>query len=142
MTEKMMEEGFVSYQDNTEGFLARVRCEERCGHAPTAQIAEDWLCEFNESRLSEADRFNAIMPVIKWCAEKNVMTEWFRDELWLYYESYLNGKLAEDFKDYTGKFYQEGFDTIDLDEDKAIAFRDLKETYKLVYGTEELVDEA
>ncbi len=138
MTEKMMEEGFISYQLNTKYFLGRMRCD----HSTTAQSATNWLYEFDEPRLSEADRFNAIMPVIKWCAEKNVMTEALRNELWLYYESYLNGKLAEDFKDFTGKYYQKSLGTIDLDEDKAIAFRDLKETYKLVYGTEELVDEA
>ena len=131
--EKQVIKDVITYQFESELFLDRMRADQ----ATTALLAESWLYDIDESTLSEAERLNVILPVIKWCAEHGVMTEWFRNELWLYYESYLNGTLDEDYKDYVG----EDDEGVNLEEDKATVFRDLKATYKLVYGTEELVDE-
>ena len=109
----------ITYKEISEAFLGRVRMD----NPQTGEEAANWLCEFDESKLAEAERLNAILPVLKWCAEKNVLTDWLEDELYLYYESYLKGEL----------------DGILADYEKDEVIHDLKEAYIKVFGTEELV---
>jgi len=59
-----------------------------------------WLYEFPEERLQEAERLNVLLPLIKWCAENGMLTEMLEDELYLYYEDYVGGKLDGVLADY------------------------------------------
>ena len=131
--ETLMVKDVISYQSTAELFFDRIDSTPN----PTAQTCENWLDEFSTGIRNEAERLNTILPVLKWCAEKDFMTEALRNELWLYYESFLKGDLDKEYEDYVG----EDDEGCDLEEDRRLVFHDLKAAYVLVYGTEELVEE-
>ena len=66
-------------------------------------LANSWLSEFDESILEEAERLNAILPLIKWCVQYDMMTDNLEGELALYYKDYTNGKLEDILADYEAK---------------------------------------
>ena len=80
----------ITYRESTESFLGRVRCDN-----PTSgeRLQNSWLPEFDEDILEEAERLNAILPLIKWCADNDKMTDMLKGELRLYYKDYTEGKL-------------------------------------------------
>ena len=60
----------------------------------TGEILEhSYLFQFDESVLTEAERLNVILPLIKWEVDNNELTEALSDELYLYYEDLLKGRL-------------------------------------------------
>lgn len=60
----------------------------------TVEILEhSYLFQFDESVLTEAERLNVILPLIKWEVDNNELTEALSDELYLYYEDLLKGRL-------------------------------------------------
>jgi len=80
----------ITYNEISDIFLRRIALD----NPRSGQIAASiWLSEFDEGTLSEAERLNVILPLIKWCAERTILTEELREELLLYYEDYTSGKL-------------------------------------------------
>ncbi len=76
----------ISYLDITESFLERMQY---------SNSPENWLCEFDESVLEEAERLNVILGVIKWEVEHDCLSEALSDELYLYYEDFVKGRLDD-----------------------------------------------
>jgi len=86
-----------TYKEETEIFLGRMnRDKPKTG----ALAASEWLPEFNEKQLKEAERLDVILPLIKWCVEHDLLTEELEDELYLYYEDYTNGVLEPILAEY------------------------------------------
>ena len=79
-----------------------------------------WLYEFDESVLEEAERLNVILPLIKWCAENDMMTENVKGELQWYHRAYLSGFLDE----------------ILDEEEKEEVISDLLKAYHIVFGSD------
>lgn len=96
--------------------------QERIANSPNIKIggvaAATWLYEFPESNLEEAERLNVILPLIKWCVEHNELTDELKDELYLYYEDYIGGKLNDILAEYEAEE----------------VIKDLIECYKKVFG--------
>ena len=63
-------------------------------------VADSYLSDFDESALEEAERLNAILPLIKWCVQYDMMTYNLEGELALYYKDYTQGKLDDILADY------------------------------------------
>lgn len=101
----------LDYQGATEIFESRVITS-----IPpiTGRLLENsYLPEFDQDILEEAERLNAVLPLIKWEVDNNDLSEAMSDELYLYYEDLLKGRL----------------DGI-LDEEEApIIIKDLTESY-------------
>jgi len=83
------------------------------------EAAGSWLYEFDESVLEEAERLNVILPLIKWCAENDMMTENVKGELQWYYRAYLSGFLDEILEE----------------EEKEEVITDLLKAYQIVFGS-------
>ena len=79
----------ITYNGITEPFLSWMRTSDN----PSAGVAEEWLCQFDESILEEGERLNVILGVIKWEVEHNCLSEECSDELYLYYEDLVKGRL-------------------------------------------------
>ena len=54
-----------------------------------------YLPEFNQDILKEAERLNAVLPLIKWEVDNNDLSEAMNDELYLYYEDLLKGSVTD-----------------------------------------------
>ena len=81
----------LDYQGATEIFESRVITS-----IPpiTGRLLENsYLPEFNQDILEEAERLNAVLPLIKWEVDNNDLSEAMSDELYLYYEDLLKGRL-------------------------------------------------
>lgn len=88
-------------------------------------LENSYLTEFDQDILEEAERLNAVLPLIKWEVDNNDLSEAMSDELYLYYEDLLKGRL----------------DGI-LDEDEApIIIKDLTESYIKAFGKDTLDEE-
>ena len=88
-------------------------------------LENSYLPEFNQDILEEAERLNAVLPLIKWEVDNNDLSEAMSDELYLYYEDLLKGRL----------------DGI-LDEEEApIIIKDLTESYIKAFGKDTLDEE-
>lgn len=88
-------------------------------------LENSYLPEFDQDILKEAERLNAVLPLIKWEVDNNDLSEAMNDELYLYYEDLLKGR----------------FDGI-LDEEKApIIIKDLTESYIKAFGKDTLDEE-
>ena len=88
-------------------------------------LENSYLPEFNQDILKEAERLNAVLPLIKWEVDNNDLSEAMSDELYLYYEDLLKGRL----------------DGI-LDEEEApIIIKDLTESYIKAFGKDTLDEE-
>lgn len=87
----------ITYKDMEEIFLSRMRLDSP---ATGERAANSWLPEFDENKLQEAERLNVILPLIKWCVERDLLTDELKDELDLYYEDYTNGVLDGILADY------------------------------------------
>ncbi len=80
----------ITYAGITEMLLERMRwTKPKNGE----EAAGDWLYEFNENRLYEAERFNVILSLIKYCTERDMMSEDLKGELDWYYNEYQEGRL-------------------------------------------------
>ena len=97
----------LTYKGTTEMLEHQMKFDqEYCIHRakldPTYKdmLANSWLSEFDESILEEAERLNAILPLIKWCVQYNMMTYNLEGELALYYKDYTQGKLDDILADY------------------------------------------
>ena len=104
----------ITYRGISEAFLDRVRADKET----TGKGAQEWLFEFDESSLAEAERLNVILPIIKWEIENNCLTEELEDELYLYYEDFVGGKLDDILAEYEAEE----------------VIKDLTECYKKVFG--------
>ena len=88
-------------------------------------LENSYLTEFDQDILEEAERLNAVLPLIKWEVDNDDLSEAMSDELYLYYEDLLKGRL----------------DGI-LDEDEApIIIKDLTESYIKAFGKDTLDEE-
>lgn len=88
-------------------------------------LENSYLTEFDQDILEEAERLNAVLPLIKWEVDNNDLSEAMSDELYLYYEDLLKGRL----------------DGI-LDEEEApIIIKDLTESYIKAFGKDTLDEE-
>ena len=97
----------LTYRESTEILQDRMKFDqEYCIHRakldPTYKdmLANSWLSEFDEPALEEAERLNAILPLIKWCVRYGMMTYNLEGELALYYKDYTQGKLDDILADY------------------------------------------
>ena len=69
-------------------------CLKAVGQLKGGSFIEDcYLPDFDESILEEAERLNVLLPLIKWEVDNNDLTEAMGDELYLYYEDLLKGRL-------------------------------------------------
>ncbi len=84
-----------------------------------------YLTEFNQDILKEAERLNAVLPLIKWEVDNNDLSEAMSDELYLYYEDLLKGRL----------------DGILDEEEASIIIKDLTESYIKAFGKDTLDEE-
>lgn len=104
-----------NYKEMQEDFAGMLRvCERITG----ASVQVSWLYEFDESKLEEAERLNVLLPVIKWQIQIGDLTEELRDELFLYYKDYKDGRL----------------DGILDDEEKDEVIKDLTDCYNKVFN--------
>lgn len=88
-------------------------------------LENSYLTEFDQDIFEEAERLNAVLPLIKWEVDNNDLSEAMSDELYLYYEDLLKGRL----------------DGI-LDEEEApIIIKDLTESYIKAFGKDTLDEE-
>lgn len=88
-------------------------------------LENSYLTEFDQDILEEAERLNAVLPLIKWEVDNNDLSEAMSDELYLYYEDLFKGRL----------------DGI-LDEEEApIIIKDLTESYIKAFGKDTLDEE-
>ena len=101
-------------------------CLKTCWEFKSGSYLEDcYLPEFKESSLAEDERLNVLLPLIKWEVDNNDLSEAMSDELYLYYEDLLKGRL----------------DGI-LDEEEApIIIKDLTESYIKAFGKDTLDEE-
>lgn len=83
----------LDYQGATEILESRLRT----GIQPkTGDLLENsYLPEFNQDILEEAERLNAVLPLIKWEVDNNDLSEAMNDELYLYYEDLLKGSVTD-----------------------------------------------
>ncbi len=83
----------LDYQGATEILESRVRT----GVPPiTGRLLENsYLPEFDQDILEEAERLNAVLPLIKWEVDNNDLSEAMSDEFYLYYEDLLKGPVAD-----------------------------------------------
>ena len=114
------------------GVFRQRRRERGQTHGPPAELhgqeLEDAIVhrvQTERVHLEEAERLNAVLPLIKWEVDNNDLSEAMSDELYLYYEDLLKGRL----------------DGI-LDEEEApIIIKDLTESYIKAFGKDTLDEE-
>ena len=58
-------------------------------------LENSYLPEFDQDILKEAERLNAVLPLIKWEVDNNDLSEAMNDELYLYYEDLLKGSVTD-----------------------------------------------
>ena len=58
-------------------------------------LENSYLTEFDQDILEEAERLNAVLPLIKWEVDNNDLSEAMSDELYLYYEDLLKGSVTD-----------------------------------------------
>lgn len=58
-------------------------------------LENSYLPEFDQDILKEAERLNAVLPLIKWEVDNNDLSEAMSDELYLYYEDLLKGSVTD-----------------------------------------------
>ena len=56
----------------------------------------NWLSEFNENILNEAERLNVILQVMRWQTEHNDVTEWMKSEMRWYYNAFKNDNFEKE----------------------------------------------
>ena len=111
----------ISYSDAREMLQTYNDSEDDTGEV----LEHSYLFQFDESILTEAERLNVVLPLIKWEVDNNDLSRAMSDELYLYYEDLLKGRL----------------DGI-LDEDEApIIIKDLTESYIKAFGKDTLDEE-
>ena len=100
----------LTYRGSTKMLLNRMKFDQtyflpRTKLDPSYKevVVDSYLSEFDESTLEEAERLNAILPLIKWCVQYDMMTDNLEGELALYYKNYTNGKLEDILADYEAK---------------------------------------
>ena len=54
-----------------------------------------WIEKFSKKAFEGIDRLNLLLPLIKFQVEHDMLTEWMREELQLYFEDYAAGRLTE-----------------------------------------------
>lgn len=79
----------ISYLDACEMLQVYNDSEDDTGYI----LEHSYLFQFNESVLTEGERLNVVLPLIKWEIDHNDLTEAMSDELYLYYEDLLKGRL-------------------------------------------------
>ena len=65
------------------------------GEEQNENHARAWLYNFDDSEIEEAERLNIILAVVNWEIEHNCISEPITDELYLYYEQFVNGELDD-----------------------------------------------
>ena len=104
-----------SYEEETEDFLAMASDID----TTSGEIMQNtWLWEFNEELLLPPERLDVLLPLIKWCADHDRMTDYLKQELEEYYRRSQEGWLEEVMADY------------DLEPVR----RDLLASYRKVFG--------
>lgn len=79
----------ISYLDACEMLRVYNDSEDDTGDI----LEHSYLFQFDESVLTEGERLNVVLPLIKWEIDHNDLTEAMSDELYLYYEDLLKGRL-------------------------------------------------
>ncbi len=57
------------------------------------KLENSWLPEFDENTLAEDERLNVLLPMFEWEIENDTLTPELKDELYLYYEDLMEGRL-------------------------------------------------
>ncbi len=85
-----------TYKEESLDFFSYIK-RAKLDHPDSVDIvdAKSWLYEYDESTLTETERLNIVLCVLKWGAENNCLDDWLSDELYLYYEDFVNGKLDD-----------------------------------------------
>lgn len=79
----------ISYLDACEMLRTYNDSEDDTGDI----LEHSYLYQFDESVLTEGERLNVALALIKWEVDNNDLTEVMSDELYLYYEDLLKGRL-------------------------------------------------
>ena len=86
----------ITYEECKDLLLERIRSNQsdRPDKPFTGKDVQNfWLYEFNESKLAEAERLNVLLPMFEWEIDNNTLTPELKDELYLYYEDLMEGRL-------------------------------------------------
>ena len=82
----------ITYEESKDMMLGRIQAIKR--HPITgAYLESSWLPEFDESEIAEAERLNVLLPMFEWEIDNNTLTPELKDELYLYYEDLMEGRL-------------------------------------------------
>ena len=87
----------IDYEGSQEAFdeLLELCAEE--GNAPRTgeevETMQTW--DTNENNLHEAERLNMLLPVMKWEIENDKLTDWLKEEIYLYYEDIYLGNFDD-----------------------------------------------
>ena len=80
----------ITYEGIADAMLSQIKA---CKIATGFELEHSWLFEFKEDSLAEAERLNVLLPMIKWEIENDTLTPELKDELYLYYEDLMEGRL-------------------------------------------------
>ena len=105
----------INYSEESEEL--KIWLEQSVHQPPTYQVVLDWLQSYDEDALEEGERLNLMLCAIKWAIENDCISDWWQDELYLYYEDLMSGKLD---------------DIID-EEEREIVVHDLTKCFKKVF---------
>ena len=87
----------VDYEWAQEIFDKRLKDCEKRGKPPRtggdAELMQIW--DTNENNLHEAERLNMLLPVMKWEIENDKLTDWLKEEIYLYYEDIYLGNFDD-----------------------------------------------
>ncbi|MBQ4249709.1 MAG: hypothetical protein II705_06690 [Clostridia bacterium] len=82
----------ITYEECKDSMLERIRTFD-FSPITGVDLETSWLYEFDESKLAEAERLNVLLPMIEWEIDNNTLTPALKDELYLYYEDLMEGRL-------------------------------------------------
>ena len=80
----------ISYEESKDAMLSRIQVSKI---TEGADLEATWLPEHDENVLAEAERLNVLLPMFEWEIENDTLTPELKDELYLYYEDLMEGRL-------------------------------------------------
>ena len=80
----------ISYEESKDAMLSRIQVSKI---TEGADLEATWLPEHDENVLAEAERLNVLLPMFEWEIENDTLTPALKDELYLYYEDLMEGRL-------------------------------------------------
>ena len=80
----------ITYEESKDMLLSRIHTSKVTSGF---DLERGWLPEFNEDVIAEAERLNVLLPMFEWEIENDTLTPALKDELYLYYEDLMEGRL-------------------------------------------------